>query len=152
MTKNRKRAQQWQERTWETLSILQLQKSRNSLAVTAFQSLRFAWFKRKTKSFLCSYTRIKLTPLFHPKHLPLPLFSSQNELAVLTSGTACLAARCPVCDEYSRCTVSPRAHLHVVWMLWFMFLTETNRACPLLFILFSCLVLSLWPFQLCFIP
>ena len=31
---------------------------------------------------------------------------------------------------------SPRAHLHLVGMLQFMFLTKTNRACPLLFILF----------------
>ena len=46
----------------------------------------------------------------------------------------------------------PRAHLHVVGMLPFMFLTETNRACPLLFILFLCLFLSLWPFRVYFIP
>ena len=66
---------------------------------------------------------------------------------------------------------SPRAHLHVVGMLRFMSLrltdtnqpvvwfnarssheVQTNRACPLLFILFLCLFLSLWPFQLYFIP
>ena len=40
---------------------------------------------------------------------------------------------------------SPRAHLHVVGMLRFMSMTKTNRACPLLFILFLCLFLSLWP-------
>ena len=47
---------------------------------------------------------------------------------------------------------SPRTHLHVVGMLRLMFLTWTSRACPLLFILFLCLFLSLWPFQLYFIP
>ena len=40
----------------------------------------------------------------------------------------------------------PRAHLHVVRMLWFMPVTLTNRTCPLLFIVFLCLFLSLWPF------
>ena len=45
---------------------------------------------------------------------------------------------------------SPRVHLHVVGMLRLMSLTSTNRACPLLFILFSCLFLSLRPFQLYF--
>ena len=40
------------------------------------------------------------------------------------------------------CEKSLRAHLYVVGMLWFMFLTETKRACPLLFILFLCLLLS----------
>ena len=44
-------------------------------------------------------------------------------------------------------TGSPRAHLYVVGML-----RQTNRVCPLLFILFSCIFLSLWPFQLYFIP
>ena len=48
--------------------------------------------------------------------------------------------------------VSPRAHLHVVGMLRFMSLTKTNRTCPLLFILFLSLFLSLWPFQLYFTP
>ena len=46
---------------------------------------------------------------------------------------------------------SPWAHLHVVGMLQFMFLTKINLACPLFFILFLCLFLSLWPFQLNFI-
>ena len=46
---------------------------------------------------------------------------------------------------------SPLVHLHLVWMLWFMSKTKTNRACPLLFILFLCLFLYLWPFQLYFI-
>ena len=46
---------------------------------------------------------------------------------------------------------SPRAHL-LVGMLRFLYLTQTNRACPLLFILFLCLFLSSWPFRLCFIP
>ena len=46
----------------------------------------------------------------------------------------------------------PRAHLHVVGMLRFMPLTWTNLACPLLFILFLCLFLSLWPFHQYFIP
>ena len=40
---------------------------------------------------------------------------------------------------------------YVVGMLQFMFLTETNRACPLLFILFLCLCPSLCLFQLYFI-
>ena len=35
-------------------------------------------------------------------------------------------------------TESPRAHLHVVGMLRFMSLTETNRACPVLFTMFLC--------------
>ena len=48
--------------------------------------------------------------------------------------------------------LSPRVHLHVVGMSRFMSVTNTNRACPLLFILFLCLFLSLWPFQLYFIP
>ena len=50
---------------------------------------------------------------------------------------------------------SPRTDVHVVGMLGFMSLTHTNRACPLLVffkILFLCLFLSLWPFQLYFIP
>ena len=50
------------------------------------------------------------------------------------------------------CCVSLRAHFHVVGMLWFMFLTPTNQACPLLFVLLLCLFLSLWPLQLYFIP
>ena len=37
---------------------------------------------------------------------------------------------------------SPLAHLQVVAILRFMFLTQTNRACPLLFILFLCLFLT----------
>ena len=36
-------------------------------------------------------------------------------------------------------------HLHVVGMLRFMFLPETKRACPLLFILFLCLFIWLIP-------
>ena len=48
--------------------------------------------------------------------------------------------------------VFPRAHLHTVGMLQFMSLTHTNQACPLLFILFLCLLPSLWPFQLYFLP
>ena len=51
-----------------------------------------------------------------------------------------------------RSTAFPRAHLHVVGMLWSMILTKTHRACPLLFIPFECLFLSLQPFQLYFIP
>ena len=47
---------------------------------------------------------------------------------------------------------SPRAHLHVVGMVGFVSVTYTNRACPLLFIPFLRLFLSLWPFQLYFIP
>ena len=47
---------------------------------------------------------------------------------------------------------SPRVHLHVMGMLRFMSMTKTSRACPLLFILFLCLFLSLCPFQLYFIP
>ena len=39
--------------------------------------------------------------------------------------------------------LSPRAHLHMIGMLRFMFSTETNRACPLLFILILRLFLSL---------
>ena len=46
---------------------------------------------------------------------------------------------------------SPRAHFHVVEMLRFMSLTQINRPCPFLFILFLCLFLSLWPFQPYFI-
>ena len=45
-----------------------------------------------------------------------------------------------------------RAQLLVVVMLRFMSLSYTSRACSLLFILFLCLFLYLWPFQLCFIP
>ena len=44
------------------------------------------------------------------------------------------------------------SHLHVVWMLRFTAKVKTNRACPLLFILFLWLFLSLRPFQLYFIP
>ena len=40
--------------------------------------------------------------------------------------------------------LSPLAHLQVIWMLWFIFLTWTNQACPLLFILFLCLFLILF--------
>ena len=54
------------------------------------------------------------------------------------------------CADFLR--VFPRAHLHTVGMLQFMSLTHTNRACPLLFILFLCLLPSLWPFQLYFLP
>ena len=48
-------------------------------------------------------------------------------------------------------SLSLLAHIHVVGMFQFMFLTQTNWACPLLFSLFLCLFLSLWPFQLYFI-
>ena len=52
--------------------------------------------------------------------------------------------------ENGQCLLSPfsssRAHLHVVGMLRFMFLTQKTRACPF-FILFLCLCPSLWPFQ-----
>ena len=50
---------------------------------------------------------------------------------------------------------SPQANLHWVGRLWFMSLTYTNRACPLawsFFLLFPCLFLCLWPFQLYLIP
>ena len=47
---------------------------------------------------------------------------------------------------------SPRAHLHVVGMLGFTLKTYTNWTSPLLFILFLCLFLSLWHFELYFIP
>ena len=43
-------------------------------------------------------------------------------------------------------------HLHVVGMLRFMSVTYSSRACPLLFILFFYLLLSLQPFQLYFFP
>ena len=43
--------------------------------------------------------------------------------------------------------LSPLAHLHVVGMLRFMFLTKSNRACPLLFNVFLCLFLSYGPFS-----
>ena len=46
----------------------------------------------------------------------------------------------------------PPAHLHLVGTLRFMSSTFINRACPLLFIPFLCLFLSLWPFLLYFIP
>ena len=46
----------------------------------------------------------------------------------------------------------PWAHLDVVGMLLLMFSTQTNRACPLLSFLFLCTFLSLWLFQLYFIP
>ena len=46
---------------------------------------------------------------------------------------------------------SPHPNLHVVGVLRFMSKTQTNRACPPLFILFLYLFLSLWPFQLYFI-
>ena len=46
----------------------------------------------------------------------------------------------------------PLAHRHVVRMSRFLFLTETNRTCPLPFVLFLRHFLSLWPFQLYFIP
>ena len=45
---------------------------------------------------------------------------------------------------------SLRAHLHVDGMWQFMLLTKTSQACPLLFILFWCLFLSLWPFNCVF--
>ena len=38
------------------------------------------------------------------------------------------------------------------WGCYGLCLTQTNRACPLLFILFLCLFLSFCPFQLYFIP
>ena len=46
----------------------------------------------------------------------------------------------------------PRARLHVVGMLRFMSMTKTSRTCPFFCILFSCLFLSFWPFQLYFTP
>ena len=47
---------------------------------------------------------------------------------------------------------SPPAHLLVVEMLRFIYVSDiTNGACPLLFILFFCLFLSSWLFQLDFI-
>ena len=51
-------------------------------------------------------------------------------------------------SKWAELSGSPRAHLHVVGILRLMFLTQTNRVCPLLFILFLCLFVSLWPFRL----
>ena len=45
-------------------------------------------------------------------------------------------------DAFDLISLTPRAHFHVVGMLRFMSLTYTNRACPLLFVLFLCLFLS----------
>ena len=54
-------------------------------------------------------------------------------------------------ELHCSCGWSPRAHVHVVGMLRFLSLTWTILACPLLFIPFLCLFLSLWPFQRYFI-
>ena len=63
------------------------------------------------------------------------------------------AAYCSVHKLVILClTSTPQAHLHVVGTLRFMFLTQTSRACPLLFILLLCRLLSLRLFQLYFIP
>ena len=56
------------------------------------------------------------------------------------------------CECMTSIKSSQRAHLLVVEMLRFMSLTKSSLACPLLFILFLCLLLSLWPFQLYFSP
>ena len=61
-----------------------------------------------------------------------------------------------ICDMVSAkiTPASPRAHLHMVGMLWFVSLTLTYQACPLL-LLCSCVkFMSLWlsPVQLYFIP
>ena len=40
--------------------------------------------------------------------------------------------------------LSPRAHLHVVGMLRFMFFTQANRACPPLFFFCSCVYFCLY--------
>ena len=47
---------------------------------------------------------------------------------------------------------SPRRLTFTWWGCYGLCLTLTNRACPLLSILFLCLFLSMWPFQLYFIP
>ena len=72
----------------------------------------------------------------------------------MNGGTAgyCICYHLSSDYEVSLVSLSPGAHLHVVGILQFMFLTYTNRACPLLFNLFLCLFLSLWPFHLYFIP
>ena len=48
--------------------------------------------------------------------------------------------------------LSPRGLTFTWWGCHGLCLTQTSRACPLLFILFLRLFLSLWPFQLYFTP
>ena len=57
-----------------------------------------------------------------------------------------------LCVQFCWLLLFPWAHLLMVGMLRFMSQTYINWACPLFFILFLCLFLSLWSFQLYFIP
>ena len=52
----------------------------------------------------------------------------------------------------SLCQSSMPANLLVVGLLRFLFLDINQPSLPTLFILFLCLFLTLWPFQLYFIP
>ena len=56
-------------------------------------------------------------------------FSTERSLI-----SASAVPHCGVCTMAWEKKMSSRAHLHVLGMLRFMFLTYTNRACPLLFI------------------
>ena len=82
---------------------------------------------------------------FLPCVFPLLLAQAQNVCLNCCLSTPLLVSFVFILIlDYSE---SPRADLHVVGMLRFMFLTWTNRAGPLLFILFFCLFLSSWPFN-----
>ena len=59
--------------------------------------------------------------------------------------------RWPVVRRCYACT-GPRGLTFTWWGCYSLCLTQTNPACPLLFILFLCLFLSLWLFQLYFFP
>ena len=59
---------------------------------------------------------------------------------------------CPFEKHGRRPERGPRGLTFTWWGCYGLCLTKPTRACPLLFILFLCLFLSLWPFQLYFIP
>ena len=104
---------------------------------------------RKLKIALCNKVRYR-----QPSRYGYTCQSLEWQKIVIICGDQRNQRRVVVNDalRYVCCVImSPRAHLPVVMMLRFMFLTDTNRACPLLFILFFRLFLSLWSFQLYFI-
>ena len=92
------------------------------------------------------YTLDEMVYHFHTERVKLSFF-----LSFSLSSFCCCCCCLFVCVLLTVSCV-PQAHLHVVGMLRFMPMTWTNRACPLLFILFFCLFLSLRPFQLYFMP
>ena len=111
---------------------------------------------------IISYRNVLTTVLtyFHHDSINLQSISNRHALKLFFNLSASDIKKKPCSLLSSWCTSmtyslssiqSLWAHHHVVG-LQFMFLAWTSQACPLLFILFLCLFLSLWPFPLYFFP